>query len=69
MNDHKKAMQRCADAMAQATDYAAWCEAAREHDRLSGAADWKEQLESSDYDYSAPIQIVEFLNTIHIFQS
>lgn len=37
--------------MAHATDYADWSEAAREHDRLSGAADWKEQTESSEFDY------------------
>ena len=37
--------------MAHATDYADWSEAAREHDRLSGAADWKEWTESSEFDY------------------
>ena len=51
MNAHKKALRHCEDAMARATDYAGWREAARDHDRLSGAADWKEQLESADYDY------------------
>lgn len=45
----KKALRRCEDAMAHATDYATWREAAQEHDRLSGAADWREQDESPDY--------------------
>jgi predicted acylesterase/phospholipase RssA len=48
---NKKALRRCEDAMAQAPDYATWREAAQEHDRCSGAADWREQDESSDYDY------------------
>ena len=48
---NKKALRRCEDAMAHATDYAAWREAAQEHDRLSGAAAWREQDESPDYDY------------------
>ena len=51
MKVNNKVLRRCEDAMAQATDYAGWSEAAREHDRLSGAADWQEQAESSDYDY------------------
>lgn len=37
--------------MTHATDYATWRAAAREHDRLSGGADWREQDESPDYDY------------------
>ena len=47
----KRALRRCEDAIALATDYATWREAALEHDRLSGAAEWKEQDESADYDY------------------
>ncbi len=48
---NNKALRRCEDAMVHAADYAAWKEEAREHDRLSGAADWREQTESSEYDY------------------
>jgi len=33
---NNKALRRCEDAMVHAADYAAWKEAAREHDRLSG---------------------------------
>lgn len=51
MTVNSKALRRCEEAMAHADDYAAWKEAAREHDRLSGAADWREQTESSEYDY------------------
>ncbi|MFO1425094.1 MAG: DUF3336 domain-containing protein [Candidatus Competibacteraceae bacterium] len=47
----KKALRRCEETMADATDYATWREAAREHDRWSGAADWRERDESPDYDY------------------
>ena len=43
----KKALRRCEDAMAHATDYATWREAAQEHDRLSGAADWREQASAT----------------------
>ncbi len=51
MNSSKKALKCCEDALAQATDYAAWSAAAQEHDRLTGAANWQEQAESPDYDY------------------
>ena len=51
MNANKKALRRCEDALAQALDYAAWSEAAQDHDQVTGAADWKEQAESPDYDY------------------
>ncbi len=51
LNMDRKALRRCEEAMAHATDYATWREAAQEHDRLSGGADWREQEESPDYDY------------------
>ena len=51
MNANKKALRRCENALAQATDYAAWSAAAQEHDRLTGAVEWRDQAESSDYDY------------------
>ncbi len=51
MNIDKKVLWRCEEAMAHATDYATWRDAAQEHDRLSGGADWREQDESPDYDY------------------
>ncbi len=38
--------------MAEAGDYDTWREAAIEHDRLSGADDWKEIPESNKYDYA-----------------
>ena len=39
VNMDKRTLRRCEEAMAHATDYAAWRVAAQEHDRLSGAAD------------------------------
>ena len=38
-------------AMRDARDYAAWVEAARRHDALTGAGLWREQRQSNHYDH------------------
>ncbi len=49
--------------MNSATDYAQWCDIAREHDVLTGAANWKAQEETSEYDHR---QIRHRLNTLRL---
>ena len=44
-------LKQAAKQLAAAATYAEWVEAAQLHDRVSGKADWKEQEESSLYDY------------------
>jgi len=44
-------LKACLNSMAYAGNYAEWCSAAKEHDRLSGADEWKEDDASGHYDY------------------
>jgi predicted acylesterase/phospholipase RssA len=47
-----RSLKACEAAMAHATDFETWHEAAGEHDRLSGADDWRADPASDDYDYA-----------------
>lgn len=47
----KRALRQLEQAIAHASDYTTWREASEEHDRLSGAEDWKEIDRSPYYDY------------------
>lgn len=49
--------------MNQATNYAQWCDAASDHDMLTGAAHWKSQEETREYDHR---QIRHRLNTLRL---
>ena len=45
-------LKRLEKQMSRSTSYAAWCEAATEHDELSGQKRWREVDQTSQYDYS-----------------
>lgn len=47
----KRRIKAVEAAMAAATNYDEWREAAAEHDELTGAADWRLDPRSNDYDY------------------
>ncbi|MDH3893428.1 MAG: DUF3336 domain-containing protein [Chromatiales bacterium] len=47
-----RGLKACEAAMAEAGDYDSWSEAAIEHDRLSGADDWKANPQSKKYDHT-----------------
>ena len=46
-----RTFRQCEKALAEATSYAEWYEAALELDRHEGRDKWREQLESDEYDY------------------
>ncbi len=46
-----RALAKLETAMGEAADYGEWSEAAREHDRLSGAEEWKSEEETPLYDW------------------
>lgn len=50
--------------MATAADYSSWAAAARAHDRLSGAEDWRTRDESKHFDYHAIRQRLERLQLL-----
>ncbi|MGB1221501.1 MAG: DUF3336 domain-containing protein, partial [Alcanivoracaceae bacterium] len=47
----KRALKQLQKAIDNATTYAEWREASLEHDRLSGAEEWKDIDRSPHYDY------------------
>src|SRR5699024_10505082 len=47
----KRVLRHLEDKIQYAEDYTTWRQACLEHDRLSGAEEWKARDRSSDYDY------------------